>query len=67
MSESNYRGVAVDAVFDSVSVATTHQTLLEESGVIFLFVFRGRAEASGPGEEIPWNRSAVYRQFLCYT
>jgi len=28
-------GVAVDAVFDSVSVATTHQKLLAEKGVIF--------------------------------
>lgn len=28
-------GVAVDAVFDSVSVATTHQAELEEVGVIF--------------------------------
>jgi Fe-S cluster assembly protein SufB len=29
------QGVAVDAVFDSVSVATTHQKALEEIGVIF--------------------------------
>lgn len=28
-------GVAVDAVFDSVSVGTTHQEILEEEGVIF--------------------------------
>lgn len=28
-------GVAVDAVFDSVSVGTTHQEILEEQGVIF--------------------------------
>lgn len=28
-------GVAVDAVFDSVSVGTTHQEMLEEVGVIF--------------------------------
>ena len=28
-------GVAVDAVFDSVSVATTHQDVLEKEGVIF--------------------------------
>ena len=28
-------GVAVDAVFDSVSIGTTHQELLEEHGVIF--------------------------------
>jgi Fe-S cluster assembly protein SufB len=28
-------GVAVDAVFDSVSVATTFQKKLEEAGVIF--------------------------------
>lgn len=29
------QGVAVDAVFDSVSVATTHQKLLAEQGIIF--------------------------------
>ena len=29
-------GVAVDAVFDSVSVATTHQKKLQEAGVIFM-------------------------------
>lgn len=28
-------GVAVDAVFDSVSVATTHQKMLEDAGIIF--------------------------------
>jgi len=28
-------GVAVDAVFDSVSVATTHQKILEKKGIIF--------------------------------
>ena len=28
-------GVAVDAVFDSVSVATTHQKMLEELGIVF--------------------------------
>ncbi len=28
-------GVAVDAVFDSVSVATTHKTLLKDLGIIF--------------------------------
>ena len=31
-------GVAVDAVFDSVSVATTYQKVLEDSGVIFCSV-----------------------------
>ena len=31
-------GVAVDAIFDSVSVATTYKKLLEESGVVFCSV-----------------------------
>jgi len=31
-----YRGVAVDAVFDSVSVATTFQAELKKAGVIFM-------------------------------
>ena len=36
-------GVAVDAVFDSVSVATTFRAKLAESGVIFHAYIRGRA------------------------
>lgn len=33
--QSRFENVAVDAVFDSVSVSTTHQDVLEEAGVIF--------------------------------
>ena len=33
--QDRIEGVAVDAVFDSVSVATTHQKMLEEKGIIF--------------------------------
>ena len=49
-------GVAVDAVFDSVSVATTFKETLAAKGVIFLFVQRGGAEASGPGAEVSGDR-----------
>ena len=45
-------GVAVDAVFDSVSVATTFREKLEQSGHLFLLILRGRPEVSRPGEEI---------------
>ena len=34
--------VAVDAVFDSVSIATTYREKLAEHGVVFCFVHRGR-------------------------
>lgn len=33
--QSRFEGVAVDAVFDSVSVSTTHTDVLEELGIIF--------------------------------
>ena len=42
-------GVAVDAVFDSVSVGTTHQDILKKEGVIFLFHVRGRSKSPGIG------------------
>ncbi len=32
---ARFEGVAVDAVFDSVSVATTHQKMLEDLGIVF--------------------------------
>ena len=45
-------GVAVDAVFDSVSVATTFKERLGEGRRDLLFVLRSGAEASGS-----WSRS----------
>ena len=50
-------GVAVDAVFDSVSVATTFRKKLEGLGIYFLLVLRGRAEVSGIGSADTWDRS----------
>ena len=46
-------GVAVDAVFDSVSVATTFKEKLSEAGVIFCSF-----------SEIPRHRCSAARQFL---
>ena len=57
-------GVAVDAVFDSVSVATTFKAKLAEAGSYFLFVLRSGAEASRPGEKISRHGGALHRQFL---
>ena len=48
--------VAVDAVFDSVSVTTTFQKKLAEMGIIFCGFFGGGAEASGTGERSTWGR-----------
>ena len=42
-------GVAVDAVFDCVSVATTFKGKLAEMGVIFGSFSEAVAESSGPG------------------
>ncbi|NKB23624.1 MAG: Fe-S cluster assembly protein SufB [Kiritimatiellae bacterium] len=36
--QKQLEGVAIDAVFDSVSVATTHQKVLEDLGIIFCSV-----------------------------
>ena len=38
--------VAVDAVFDSVSIATTFKKDLAKAGVIFLFIFRSCKRSS---------------------
>ena len=57
-------GVAVDAVFDSVSVATTFKAKLNEAGVIFCPISRSDPRASRAGEEISRLRRAGDRQFL---
>lgn len=57
--------VAVDAVFDSVSVATTYRARLAEPGDYFLFDFRGCQRTSGAGQKIPRQRCSLYRQFFC--
>jgi Fe-S cluster assembly protein SufB len=57
-------GVAVDAVFDSVSVGTTYRAQLMEKGHHFLFVQRGGAGSSRLGEEISRIGGAVHGQLL---
>ena len=47
-------GVAVDAVFDSVSVATTHQDILEKHGVIFCSI-----------SEAIQNYPELVKKYLC--
>ena len=46
-------GVAVDAVFDSVSVATTFKAQAGRAGHHLLLVLRGGARAPGAGAEVP--------------
>ena len=58
-------GVAVDAVFDSVSVATTFKGKLAEMGVIFCSFSEAVQKHPGAGEEVPGHGGSVYRQFLC--
>ncbi len=52
-------GVAVDAVFDSVSVATTFKEKLAEVGCDILRVFRSCQESSGIGAKIFRNGSVL--------
>ncbi len=42
--QERLQGVAVDAVFDSVSVATTHREVLEERGIIFCSISEAMRE-----------------------
>ncbi len=46
-------GVAIDAVFDSVSLGTTHKEALDKVGVIFLLDLRGRQNAPRSRAQIP--------------
>ena len=54
-------GVAVDAVFDSVSVATTFKKELGELGIIFCFVRRGGEGAPRSGAPLSRQRRAAER------
>ena len=57
-------GVAVDSVFDSVSVATTFKKKLGELGIIFCSISEAVARPSGAGPEIPRLGRAAERQLL---
>ena len=57
-------GVAVDAVFDSVSVATTFREKLAEKGIIFMSFSEAVREHPGPREEISRLRRSVHGQLL---
>ena len=50
-------GVAVDAVFDSVSVATTFKERLADRRRHLLLLLRGGAEAPGAASSSTWARS----------
>ena len=63
-SARRWPGVAVDAVFDSVSVATTFKEQLGRARHHLLLVRRGGARASRAGPQISRHRRAAERQFL---
>ena len=52
------REVAVDAIFDSVSVATTYREKAGRAGDHLLFFRRGDPRSSGTGEKVSGHRSA---------
>jgi Fe-S cluster assembly protein SufB len=56
-------GVAVDAVFDSVSVATTFKEKLAEAGVIFCSISEAVPRAPGAGAKY-LGTSCRHRQLL---
>ena len=58
------RKVAVDAVFDSVSVATTFREELKKAGVIFLSISRGDPRISRSGPQISRLGGAAARQLF---
>ena len=58
-------GVAVDAVFDSVSVATTYRDKLAKQGIIFMSFSEAGAGASRACEEVSGAGGAGHRQLLC--
>ena len=58
-------GVAVDAVFDSVSVATTFKAKLHEVGIIFGSFSEAVQGASRAGPAVPGLGGPDQRQFLC--
>lgn len=58
-------GVAVDAVFDSVSVATTFKDKLAAAGVIFCSFFGGGKKLSGTDSAVPGHRRALPGQLFC--
>ena len=57
-------GVAVDAIFDSVSVGTTYKAKLDGARHHLLLVRRGGARASRAGPEVPRLGGAGERQLL---
>ncbi len=55
-------GVAVDAVFDSVSVATTFKKKLDEDGVIFCSISEAVQTHPELVQQVPRQRRALHRQ-----
>ena len=60
-------GVAVDAVFDSVSVATTFKRKAGRDGGPLLLILRGGSAVPRPREEISRVSRALHGQLLCHT
>ena len=59
------RKVAVDAVFDSVSVGTTFQAELRKAGVIFCSISEAIKEHPELVQQVSWHGCAGLGQLLC--
>ena len=64
--QARLNGIAVDAVFDSVSVATTFKEELNKTRYYFLFNVRSNTKTSRISKKISWNSYTNNRPFLCY-
>ena len=61
MNKRCLAGVAVDAVFDSVSVATTFKGKLNEMGIIFCSFSEAVREHPESGKKIFRKRGSLHR------
>ena len=64
LEQKRLAGVAVDAVFDSVSVATTYKAELEKRGIIFCSFSEAVAEPPRARAEVARLGRALLRQLL---
>ena len=63
--QARLNGIAVDAVFDSVSVATTFKDELTKQGIIFCSMSEAIQKHPELSKKIFRNSNSNYRSFFC--